>query len=175
MSSCFTERYELTEKERQFNPYKVGDVLIMESSKKEIDTLYISEIDLVFNDGIGITEYKQVLRVYEGKKPKKGDFMSQRTFLLEIRSGGSKEPTYVVLRDFQGKKLYLTELLESPLNNLITKFENYNDVINIEGYSDRKYESLIYNVQWSLKNGIVQFKKGDSTIWTLKEFIASDK
>jgi hypothetical protein len=61
----------LTEKEKEFNPYEVGDILIMESPKNKIDTLFISEIDLVFNDGIGITEYKQALRIYEGEKPKK--------------------------------------------------------------------------------------------------------
>ena len=46
----------------------------------------------------------------------------------------------------------------------------FNDIIKIEGRTDRRYQSLIYNIQWSLKNGMVKFQKGDSTIWTLKDF-----
>ena len=171
LCSCFTDRFKLTEKEKEFNPYEVGDILIMESSKNKIDTLFISEIDLVFNDGIGITEYKQALRVYEGETPKKGDIMDRPTFLFEIRSGGSKEPTYVEFRNFQGKKQYLTELLNNSNNTLRTRFGNYDDIIDIKGNLEKKYEELIYNIKWSLRNGIVQYETGDSTTWTLKEVI----
>lgn len=175
LSSCFTDRFKLTEKEKEFNPYKVGDFLIMESSKNKIDTLYISEIDLGFNDGIGITEYKQSLRVSEGKKPKKGDDWDRSTYLLEIRSGGSEEPTYVKFRNFHGKEQYLTELLNRPKNTLTTRFGNYDDIIIIKRNSKKKYEELIYNIKWSLGNGIVQYETGDSTIWTLKEVIKKIK
>ncbi len=171
LSSCFTDRFKLTEKEKEFNPYEVGDILIMESTKNKIDTLFISEIDLVFNDGIGITEYKQALRIFEGEKQKKGNIMDRRTFLFEIRSGGSKEPTYVEFRNFQGKKQYLNELLNSSKYTLTTRYGNYSDIIDVKGNLEKKYEELIYNIKWSLGNGIVQYETGDSTIWTLKEII----
>jgi hypothetical protein len=107
----------------------------------------------------------------KGKNQKKNDIMDRRTFLFEIRSGGSKEPTYVEFRNFQGKKQYLNELLNSSKDTLTTRFGNYNDIIDIKGNSEKKYEKLIYNIKWSLGIGIVQYETGDSTIWTLKEVI----
>ena len=74
-------------------------------------------------------------------------------------------------RNFQGKKQYLTELLNSSINTLTTRFGNYDDVIDIKGNSEKKYEELVYNIKWSLGNGIVQYEIGDSTTWTLKEVI----
>ncbi|GEM_PF-2762394 len=173
--SCFADRYKLDKEEIEFNPYQIGDKIVFESNLNEIDTFFISNIDLVFNDGIGITEYKQVLRISEGKAPKEGDIFDHRTFLLKVRSGGSKEPTIVEFRNFDGKKIYLKELLSSPKKRFVTSFGTYNDVIEINGRSDEKIESLIYKFQWSLKNGIIQFEKGDSSIWTLKKFLRPDK
>ena len=171
LSSCFKERFELTEMEKEFNPYNAGDVLIMHSSQKEIDTLHITKVDLAFNDGVGIIEYKQSLRVWEGIKPKKGSIMDHRKFLLEIRAGGSKEPTYVEFENFDGNRLYLSVLDSLPFINLTTEFGNYNDVIEINGRKDKRWSSFIYKIKWSRKNGIVEYEKGDSTKWTLKKII----
>jgi hypothetical protein len=175
LCSCFSDHYKLNDEEKELNPYVVGDIVIMESSKQEIDSLIISEIDLVDNDGLGITEYKQALRVLEGEKPKKGNFSDNRTFLLEIISGGSREPAYIKFRDFQGKKLYLQEIRTNEKITWTTNYGNYNDVINIQGNSNRKYESLIYNIKWSLENGIIEYETGDSIIWTLKKKVTTKK
>jgi len=168
--SCFTPEYKLTQKEKEFNPYRKGDKLVFESNSKELDTFYISKIDLVFNDGLGIIEYKQALRITEGKLPEKDDIHDKTTFLLEIRSGGSKEETYVEFRDFIGKRQYLSKLINKSTETLITDFMSFDDVILIKSDKSWDYNSMIYEYYWSLENGVVRFKKGDSTIWTLKDF-----
>ena len=168
--SCFQPRYKLSEKEKEFNPYQEGDILIFESNSKKIDTFYISKIDLVFNDGLGIIEYKQALRVYEGKAPKENEIHDKRTFLLEIRSGGSKEQTFIELRDFIDGKQNYSNLIEKPTDKLETNFGVLEDIISIKSNKSLDYDSKIYEYFWSLEKGIVRFKKGDSSIWTLKEF-----
>jgi len=168
--SCFQPRYELSEKEKEFNPYQIGDRLIFESNTKKLDTFYISNIDLVYNDGLGIIEYKQALRVYEGKAPKENEIHDKRTFLLEICSGGSKEQTFIELRDFIGEKQNLSDLRVKPTDKLETNFDTFEDVISIKSNKSLDYDSKIYEYFWSLEKGIVRFKKGDSSIWTLKEF-----
>lgn len=180
LSSCFKSRTYLTSKEKSWNPYKEGQVLIFESSNYERDTIHIEKVDFGFPDGLGV-EYYEFLKVFSKRSssPDLGEYFSKTFGFLTIAAKSEKEPSYIEFgievqnAQFIERQHYsfedLSELAETWLTIPYGKFDDVIVIGNKTNYSS--IPKAIETIYWSKSKGYIRLDKYDGTYWELIEII----
>ena len=162
-------RVHLSEEEKAFNPYSIGDVLIFESSDKKLDTVIVSEIsESVFPDAPGPLKYYneslwvvsknngRILEV-EAKTP---DEEHGLLFNLNLKNVWS-----------YGREMAFDEFSSLNTENLILNKRTYLDVLRIKGsdkYLDSREDAAAY-IYWSKSEGYIKLEREDGYYWELVE------
>ena len=180
ISSCSQNRTYLTEKEKSWNPYKEGQVLIFESSNYEKDTIRIEDINFGFPDGLGIVDYYEILDVLaEPTGPDLGKYFSNIYGVLTIAAKTEKRSNYVEFgikvknAQFIERQRFSFEELEGLAEIQFTvPYGAFDDVIVID--NKRDYSSTptaIEIIHWSKSKGYIWFDKYDGVSWELVKII----
>ncbi|MDC9721439.1 MAG: hypothetical protein PSN34_01535 [Urechidicola sp.] len=190
LTSC--KKHSFTKSDLEWQPYEIGDILIFESNRKEVDTIFITDISTYSNpeDQLGIfSDYHETL------------FVSGEVTLLNPKIDIFKRPYY---RDgINLLKMYASEessikfnlakigdTLSYPTTNISLdslkykmkyspkiKLTNINDeVVKIttkDYYFDMKFDLATF--YWSKKFGYVRYDFKNNYYWTLQKFIRNDE
>ena len=176
LSGCAKE-IRLSDKEKKWNPYRVGEILIFESSENELDTIFIQEInDNIFPSSNGPLKYSnESLWVYaKHTDPNYDRYLTNK--ILEIQTGTPEKPSRInfglLAKNawFYDSYKTINELEALKETSIETQFGKFADVIKIEDtkgmYSER--DDFIERIYWSKSNGYLRFEKKNGKIWTLK-------
>ena len=166
---------ELKESERYWNPYTMNEVLVFESSEKQLDTLIINKIEDVTSSGPTPELYRyKSLGVYAEKLNSKNKLFST-TMILDISTSTPtpKKPARIGFELYFGNANYgsshkLKDLDKYPVISVTTKAGTFNDVIKLKPeihYSKRKNE--VKFMYWSKKDGYIKFERADGFTWEL--------
>lgn len=168
---------ELKENERAWNPYVVNQVLVFESSEKEIDTLVIQTIDNAVSVGPRPELYRYKSSGVYAKRLKLSDNKFATKMILDIYTGTPipKRPSGVTFEFFFknakfGSSYKLKELEKQSLSSVTTKAGTFDDVIKLKPkvyYSEREDE--VQFMYWSKKHGYIKFERADGFTWELVE------
>ena len=165
---------ELKESERNWNPYVLNEVIVFESSEKQVDTIVINKIiDNAVSDGpTPKLYYHTYLIVHRKLKLNENKFSS--TDILSISSSTPNRLAEIafLLRfenaNFAGWGLEIEELNKYPTMSLTTKAGTFNDVIKIESIKHRsERENSVLYMYWSKKDGYIKFERADGFTWEL--------
>lgn len=180
LSSCSQNRTYLTEEEKNWNPYKKGQVLIFELSNYEKDTIHIVDLDFGFPDGLGVVDYNESLYVLaEPTGPDLGKHFSSTYGVLKVVAKTEKKPSYIEygieLKNTQfigGQRFSFEDLNALAEIQLAVPYRSFDDVIVIG--NKRNYSNIPTAVElfyWSKSKGYIRFDKYDGTTWELVEII----
>tara|TARA_B110000908_G_scaffold166346_1_gene217295 strand:+ start:5246 stop:5827 length:582 start_codon:yes stop_codon:yes gene_type:complete len=163
----------LKESEKKWNPYVKNEVLVFESSEKQLDTIVINEIiDNAVSDGPTPKLYYDTYLIVRRKLGlKESNFAN--TGVLNISSSTPKKlaeigfPLYFENANFAG--WYNLKDLESySIMSVTTKAGIFNDVIKLESVMYRpKRKNSVQFMYWSKKDGYIKFEKADGFTWEL--------
>jgi len=163
----------LKESEKKWNPYVKNEVLVFESSEKQLDTIVINEIiDNAVSDGPTPKLYYDTYLIVRRKlRLKESNFAN--TGVLNISSSTPKKlaeigfPLYFENANFAG--WYNLKDLESySIMSVTTKAGIFNDVIKLESVMYRpKRKNSVKFMYWSKKDGYIKFEKADGFTWEL--------
>ena len=170
------KRIEMPENEKEWNPYKVGEVLIFRSSDNELDTIKVKKItDNMFPDGPGpLKYYNESLWVFVEHTDPNYDRHLRNSF-LEIETGTPEHPTTISFRllaknaVFYHRNRTLDELNSMKQITLETPFGKFSDVLEIND-TERRYSKrskFVEKIYWSKSNGYLKFIKKDGKTWEL--------
>lgn len=179
--SCFNSRTYLTPEQISWNPYKDGQVLVFKSSKNEIDSINIKEIEAVFPDGMGVPDHNQRLRVLALHTDPRDANKDWETYILRISTESKKlgEPSQIGF-DLRLKNSWFFEekydfdwVAAQPEIGVSVPYGELSDVIelNDKGRDDPDTELDIRTIYWSKSKGYVRLDKYDGTFWELIEII----
>ena len=171
---CSQQRSFLTEQERLWNPYKVGQRLVFGTKGGLVDTVEITKVlDNQFPDGVGSLQNER-LRVFA--KVKSGFSSKERREVIWLNIF-SKSSEYFSRVDFGvtilggafwGKMVPFDELEEYQTIFVETKYGTYDDVIRLDDNSGRNLKGTdIKRIYWSKSAGYVKCETDDETIWEL--------
>lgn len=175
LTSC-SKRIEMPISEKEWNPYKAGEVLIFKSSDNEWDTIKIEKIiDNIFPDAPGpLKYYNERLWVYvEHTGPDWG--LPLKSHFFKIRTGTPDKPTTISFQlkaknsVFYDRNWTIDELNSIEPITLKTEFGQFSDVLVVSDmerrYSER--ENFIERIYWSKSTGYLKFVKKDGKTWEL--------
>ncbi|HMC02471.1 MAG TPA: hypothetical protein VKN14_15635 [Flavobacteriaceae bacterium] len=175
LSGCGKE-INLSEKERNWNPYQVGEILVFQSSEMELDTIFIKEIaDNIFPSSTGpLKYYNESLWVYvKHTDPNYDRKLTNK--LLEIQTGTPEKPSEInfgilaknaVFYDSYKTIEELEKLNELTIETPLGKFTDVLEIEDTEGmYSER--DNFIDRIYWSKSNGYLRFEKRNGKVWEL--------
>ena len=163
----------LKESEKKWNPYIMNEVLVFESSEKQLDTIVINEIiDNAVSDGPTPKLYYDTYLIVRRKlRLNESNFAS--TGVLNISSSTPKKPAeigfplYFENANFAGW-YKLKDLDKYPIMSITTKAGTFNDVIKLESVMYRpKRKNSVQFMYWSKKDGYIKFEKADGFMWEL--------
>lgn len=163
----------LKESEKKWNPYVMNEVLVFESSEKQLDTIVINEIiDNAVSDGPTPKLYYDTYLIVRRKlRLKESNFAS--TGVLNISSSTPKKPAeigfplYFENANFAGW-YNLKDLEKYPIISVTTKAGTFNDVIKLKSVMYRpKRKNSVQFMYWSKKDGYIKFEKADGFTWEL--------
>ncbi len=166
---------ELKESERNWNPYVITQVIIFESSEKELDTITITEInDNVISTGPTLKLYDfKSLRVY-GKKVSLQESKFAENKILDIEASTPDKPSqigfplYFENAKFAGWGFKLEDLEKYPTMSMTTKAGTFDDVIKLEPVVRHpERENEVQFMYWSKENGYIKFERADGFTWEL--------
>ena len=165
---------ELSDEERNWNPYRLNETLVFESSNGLIDSLTISELDdNIYPDGPGpMKYYEQKLWIFA----RQNSILKHnpKVKILEISAESPRKPSEIGFllsfenARFAGWGFEIHKLKKYPTLTISTKAGKYEDVIKLESvmyYPDR--ENDVQFMYWSKKNGYVKFERKDGLTWEL--------
>lgn len=166
--SCKT--YKLSKSDLEWQPYKIGDMLIFESNKGEIDTIQIESIEKFTNpddplavfpnktQSIFVVGDKEILKLHAGSNGSKIEFK------IHLKSDS-------ILR-YPVTILYLQKNKINDLEKIVFNSKNSFKIKSIESrgnMQDRPFD-LRY-IYWSKEYGYLGLEFKDNYFWTLKSFI----
>lgn len=166
--SCNT--YKLTDADLEWQPYKVGDMLVFESSKGELDTIYIRSITI--NTGA-----EDPLAIFPDKIQTL--FVLGERELLKMHSGkyGSKIAFKIRLGDNTDLRYPGTILNLEKLNLDAIKRVTYNNQNCIKIKAEESRENLknrpfdLRSIYYSKEYGYLSLEFKGNYIWKLKSFM----
>jgi len=165
---------DLKEKERSWNPYVLNEILVFESSEKELDTITINKvIDNAISSGPTPELYRHTYLTVYGKKLKLKNNIFSTKGILNISSSTPNRPAEIGFELYFknarfGSWYKLEELNKYPTMSVTTKAGTFNDVIKLEPeiyYSKREDE--VQFMYWSKKHGYIKFERTDGLTWEL--------
>lgn len=180
LSSCSQNRTYLTDKERNWNPYEKGQVLIFESSDNKLDSILIEDIKVSFPDGLGVVDYYEILTTVARHTNFKEDRKAS-TYCLTVAAKTSKRSSYVEFgletrnaQFIERQRYSFEDLRELAEIKLAVPYGTFYDVITIVNKKDyASIPSAIEIIYWSKSKGYIRFDKYDGTSWKLVEIIGS--
>jgi hypothetical protein len=164
---------ELKENERNWNPYVMNEVIVFESSEKQLDTIVINEIiDNAVSSSPAPELYRHTSLIVRRKlRLKENNYAS--TGVLSISSSTPKKlaqigfPLYFENANFAGW-YNLKDLEKYPIISVTTKAGTFNDVIKLKSVMYRpKRKNSVQFMYWSKKDGYIKFEKADGFTWEL--------
>jgi hypothetical protein len=164
---------ELKENERNWNPYVMNEVIVFESSEKQLDTIVINEIiDNAVSSSTAPELYRHTSLIVRRKlRLKENNYAS--TGVLSISSSTPKKlaqigfPLYFENANFAGW-YNLKDLEKYPIISVTTKAGTFNDVIKLKSVMYRpKRKNSVQFMYWSKKDGYIKFEKADGFTWEL--------
>jgi hypothetical protein len=164
---------ELKENERNWNPYVMNEVIVFESSEKQLDTIVINEIiDNAVSSSPAPELYRHTSLIVRRKlRLKENNYAS--TGVLSISSSTPKKlaqigfPLYFENANFAGW-YNLKDLEKYPIISVTTKAGTFNDVIKLKSVMYRpKLKNSVQFRYWSKKDGYIKFEKADGFTWEL--------
>jgi hypothetical protein len=164
---------ELEENERNWNPYVMTEVIVFESSEKQLDTIVINEIiDNAVSSSPAPELYRHTSLIVRRKlRLKENNYAS--TGVLSISSSTPKKlaqigfPLYFENANFAGW-YNLKDLEKYPIISVTTKAGTFNDVIKLKSVMYRpKRKNSVQFMYWSKKDGYIKFEKADGFTWEL--------
>lgn len=167
-SSCGV--YRLSKSDLEWQPYKVGDVLVFESTKGEVDTVLIEAIKSYMNadDPLALfPDYDQSLFISLKKnilcltKNRFGSYM-ELSFFLKTKDRKSYPITFVTLSDEYISKLDTIVFNGYPVFKIEAKTKAYT-LSHIDW--DLQY------FYWSKQYGYMAFEFKEGYKWYLKSFV----
>lgn len=167
-------KIELKESERNWNPYVMNEVLIFESSEKQLDTIVVNRIiDNAVSSSPAPERYRQTSLIVR-RKLKLKENNSSSTGILSISSSTPKKdaqigfPLYFENAKFAGWGFKLKDLEKYPIISLTTKAGTFDDVIKLKSvmYRSKRKKSVQF-MYWSKKDGYIKFEKADGFTWEL--------
>lgn len=177
-TSCFQNRTYLTDEEKSWNPYKIGQVLVFESSNFEKDTIIIEDIEFGFPDGFGIVDYYEIMSVVARHDHFKDDRKAS-THLLTIAARTEKRPSYIEFgvevksaQFIERQRYAFKEVGELPEIHFTVPYGSFDDVIAVG--NKKEYPNIptaIEILYWSKSVGYIRFDKYDGTSWKLVEIV----
>lgn len=171
-SSC---KKDLKENEREWNPYKLNQILVFESSAKELDTIIIKEIiyDAVSSSPAPELYRHTSLKVY-GKRLTEKESKFSNEEILNISSSTPNKPSQIGFSLnfknawFAGWGFKLDELNDLPTISVTTKAGTFQDVIKLEPVVNNPEKvNEVKFMYWSKSNGYIKFERGDGFTWEL--------
>ena len=166
---------ELKENETAWNPYSKNEVIVFESSAKELDTIAINEIvDNAISSSPAPELYRHTSLIVYGRRLKLKDSKFSKNSILEITSSTPDKPAKVTFplnfdnANFAGWGFKIEDLEKYPKISITTKAGIFNDVIKIESVMYRpEREDEVQFMYWSEKNGYIKFERADGFTWEL--------
>lgn len=176
ISSCQTD---LTQQELEWVTYKKGEVLVLESSNHELDTIYISDITSSYVNNCEILEVK--CQYLEGNIAHPENSDTVQSFLMAVTAGKENNSVLTInlnrkfaqFAPFNAKRL--TWLDSIHLTTIETNNRKFNDVLILEpdnsnpNYLNYVKDSLFVNkLYWSKSYGLIQFDLANNKkVWKL--------
>lgn len=171
ISSCTKE---LKDQERNWNPYKMNEVLVFESSENQLDTIVINKI---INNAVSSSPAPELYRhTYLNVYAESIVFKKSEFYNTEILTISSSTPNRLAGIGFGlrlsnanfGSSYKIEELNKYPQMSVTTKAGIFNDVIKLKPeifYSEREDE--VQFMYWSKKYGYIKFERADGFTWEL--------
>ncbi|CAI8217982.1 MAG: Uncharacterised protein [Formosa sp. Hel1_33_131] len=164
----------LKESERSWNPYVMNEVIVFESSEKQLDTIVIDVIiDNAVSDGPTPKLYYDTYLIVR-RKLKLKENNSSSTDILTISSSTPNKLAGITFSQrfdnaiFAGWGYKLEDLEKYPTISITTKAGTFNDVIKLESVMYRpKRKNSVKFMYWSKKDGYIKFEKADGFTWEL--------
>ena len=181
ITSCSQNRTYLDEEEKNWNPYKKGQVLIFESVEYGRDSIQILELEFRFPDGLGVVDYNESLFVLgeSASQIDLGKQFSNAYSLIKISSKTEKKPSHIEYqielkntKFIGGQKFLFQNLMELPEIQHEVAYGTFNDVViigNKKNYS--KFSKAIELFYWSKSKGFLAFDKYDGAKWELVDIL----
>lgn len=182
--SCKT--YKLSKSDLEWQPYKIGDKLVFESNKGELDTIKVENIEVHTgaDDPLAVLPNKIQTLFVSGlyyHKPKK-DIMGRMfntTFcnVIEMRANSSGSFIEFTIRLGENELKYPSVVQRIKEMNKLNVDENGRYVIEAKEYYDNMKDrpfDLRY-IYWSKEYGYLGLEFKDNYIWALKSFIRDGK
>ncbi len=176
-NGCSQNRTNLTDREKKWNPYKEGQLLIFGRVDGLTDTIkIISASDNLYPDGIGSLKNERLRVLARHKLPNSNK--STELVFLRIYAKSYKYPSGMDFEfffngdTFWGRGYAFDELEKYKEISVQTRYGKFNDVIRIEDNSNRPFdESNITTIYWSNSVGYVKYERKDGTMCELINII----
>lgn len=184
--SLFTScnKFKLSENDLNWQPYKVGDILVFKSNKAEIDSIYITEVESHSNpeDYLAVFSDEHEILFVSGElsKSDESNYNNRSVSLISMFADGNSEMR------FEFKKIndsfqYPTTIvpidsMKYMMMNNKKEFLHLNDVIEIianDYYFEGEYD--LQKFYWSKKYGYVSYNYNNGISWKLEKFIRNGK
>jgi hypothetical protein len=165
---------DLKENEKGWNPYVKNEVLIFESSEKQLDTIVI---DTIIDNAVSSSPEPELYRhtnlmIYRKLKLEENKFSN--TEILSISSSTPEKLAEIAFSlrfdnaIFAGWGIKLEDLEKYPTMSITTKAGTFDDVIKIESVKHRpERENSVLYMYWSKKDGYIKFERADGFTWEL--------
>ncbi len=170
-----------------WQPYEIGDKLVFESNTKQVDTIFVKEINNYRNpdDHLAIFPDYHTTYFITGEITLINPFTSSignkvtKDYVDILRLSSGKETDYLTLNFKKRRDTLSYSEVTFKISELKSKFENKSEFesieINAESYNEMPFSYDLKTVFWSKEFGYTKyvFKNGHS--WELIEFIRNDK
>ncbi|WP_281989952.1 hypothetical protein [Aquimarina aggregata] len=174
----------MKEKELEWQPYKIGDVLVFQSDLDVLDTIWIKEISLYSNpkDNLSpLSDYNEILFVNgetSSSLKNSGANYKYEKFITLLKVTASDKSNIRLMLSKKNSTINYPEI-SLTIDNLIEIFENepkinffnISDVIEINGKDASGFVSDVKTIWWSKKLGYVKYNFKDNSYWEIKKFI----
>ena len=170
---------DLKESERNWNPYTLNEVLVFESSEKQLDTIIINKIK---DDVISASptpelyRYKSLYVFAKQWNTKYNKYWNNKILDIPASTPTPDKPAeigfplYFENAKFAGWGFKIEELNKYPTMSVTTKAGTFNDVIKLESVMYRpKRKNSVKFMYWSKKEGYIKFERADGFTWELIE------
>ena len=155
-TSCHKTRH-LSDYEVALMPYKSGDKLVFVNTlTKEVDTIFINEIDIYIPDGPMIYFNETIAAV---------DNNDRQIVRISAGYGKYSEP-FLSIRGLDGRHS-LKEIDEKPIIEFKTQNLTFDDVVIIEAINKQSVTNKLIKVHWSKSKGIVQYEQAENETWQI--------
>ena len=171
IESC---KYELNEKDLQWNPYKKGDKLTFISNEGYVDTITITEIE-------NYTQAKNNIQkvMCEYSPDKRTNSLKSSTFFLALTAIKDNSVLSLNFPMGNGKFIpYITKRISqmdsTPKSTYILDSIKLNDLVSLSPtlgsrMVDRSSNvTFVTSIQWSKSNGLISYHTNNNTHWKLK-------